>query len=173
MSERSLYPVPEVKPGHRLVPAGIGKPSEQVMVFVECPDWCNWDHVADGPQHASDIFHQSSNGGGWDTDCLTQPGDRMISLDAYLHADPTATDPNMRAAHIVLDDESTEAYLTPDMTDRVADDLIAFAAHLRQLAQRARRANALTGTPPRRSRSQVDEAPRRVHGGVRQSEATA
>ncbi|MEH0543283.1 hypothetical protein QA802_09415 [Streptomyces sp. B21-105] len=138
--------VPSPLPGSRFVPAALGKPADgQVIVYVECPLWCTQDHVKDWSQHAEDIDHWGSEDANWDTDCITRPGDRMLALDARLHSDPVAADPRLRAAHVLMDDESTQVFLTPEMADKTADDLIAMAAQLRHLAQRARQANASTG----------------------------
>lgn len=158
----------EGKPGYSLVPARFGKPGQQADVWVECPTaWCNDDHVKDWNHHAVDLDHWGSVDAGWDTDCLTRPGDRMLSLDARLHSDPAATDPRLSAAHVLLDDESVQVYLSPDMAETVADELIAFAAQVRHLARQAREFNEKAAPQPRRG--QADEALRRVRAGKWQS----
>ncbi|MEU0038472.1 hypothetical protein [Streptomyces sp. NPDC006333] len=157
--------LPAIQSGHRLVPARIGRPGHQADVFVECPTWCAQDHVEDWNQHAVDLDHWAKSTS-WDTDCINQPGDRVLSLDARLHSDPGATDSRLRAAHVLVDDESVEAYLTPEMAERTADELIAFAAQLRHLAREAREFNAQASRP---RRSQADEALRRVRAGRWQS----
>lgn len=139
------YPLPMPKPGSRFVPAALGKPGEQVIVHIQCDLWCTQDHVANWVHHAEDIDHWGDDDANWDTDCMTRPGDRMLSLDARLHSDPVAADPRLRAAHVLMDDGSTQVFLTPEMADKTADDLIAMAAQLRHLAQRARQANLSTG----------------------------
>ncbi|MFD9430334.1 DUF6907 domain-containing protein [Streptomyces sp. NPDC060002] len=140
------YPLPTPRPGSRFVPAALGKPADgQVIVYVECPLWCTQDHIKDWVQHAEDIDHWGDDSANWDSDCITRPGERMLALDARLHSDPVAADPRLRAAHVLMDDETTQVFLTPEMADKTADDLIAMAAQLRHLAQRARQANVSTG----------------------------
>jgi hypothetical protein len=161
ISTSNLYPLPAPKPGHRFVPAALGKPGEQVIVYIECPAWCSQDHVANWSHYAEDIDHWGQTDAAWDTGCLTRPGDQMLALFARVHSDPVAADPRLRAAHVLMDDESTQVFLTPEMADRMADDLIAFAAQMRHLATRARQANQTTGD----SDPDMDEALRRVRGG--------
>ncbi|NMI57130.1 MULTISPECIES: DUF6907 domain-containing protein [unclassified Streptomyces] len=152
----------ESKPGHRLVPARFGKPGQQADVWVECPAWCKDDHVKDWNHHAVDLDHWGPVDAGWDTDCITRQGDRMLSLDARLHSDPAATDPRLSAAHVLMDDEAVQVYLTPEMAEKTADELIAFAAQIRHLAREAREFNAKASRP---RRNQADEALRRVRAG--------
>jgi hypothetical protein len=61
---------------------------------------------------------------------------------AQLYSDPTADDPRLRVAAVTVTDGSREAYLTPDMTDEAADELIAFAMRMKEMARTARLAIA-------------------------------
>ncbi|MER5470876.1 hypothetical protein [Streptomyces sp. NPDC002685] len=149
----------EARPGFRLAPARFGKPGHQVDVWVECPEWCTLGHVENWNQHAEDLDHWGDDAR-WDTDCINQPGEGVLSLDMRLHSDPGATDSRLQAAHVTLDDESVTAYLTPEMAERTADEMIAFAARLRHLARQAREFNDRAASRPRRS--QADEALRRL-----------
>ncbi|MFF7824220.1 DUF6907 domain-containing protein [Streptomyces rochei] len=159
--EATVYPFPAITPGHRLAPAKVGPRGHQTVVFVECPNWCTEDHVEWPERYAEDIDHRGATGATWETECLTKPHDRVMSLDAWLHSDAMASDSAMRATHVVLDDETTQAYLTPDMADRVADEIVSFASQLRQLARTARLHNAVNG-----SGSVADEALQRISGGA-------
>ncbi|MEV8036752.1 hypothetical protein [Streptomyces sp. NPDC086182] len=156
----------EDRPGYRLVPAAFGKPGQQSKVWVECPSWCADDHVQDWNQYAIDLDHWGSCDASWDVDSIHQPGDRLLSLDARLHSDPAATDARLSAAHVLMDDESVQVYLTPEMAEKTADELIAFAAQIRHLARQARQFNARASQP---HRSQADEALRRVRASKWQS----
>lgn len=157
--------LPAIQSGHHLAPARFGPPGQQADAWVECADWCTLDHVANWNHHAVDLDHWGTDSR-WDTDCINQPGEGVLSLDARLHSDPGATDPRLRSAHVLMDDESVTAFLTPEMAERTADELIAFAAQLRHLAREAREFNAQASRP---RRSQPDEALRRVRAGRWQS----
>jgi hypothetical protein len=148
----SVKPLPAVQPGHRLAPAAFGKPGRQVAAFVADPDWCTLDHVENWNQHAEDLSHWGDDTR-WDTDCINQPGEGVLSLDMRLCSDPCATDPRLKAAHVALDDESVTAYLTPEMAERAADEMIAFAARMRHLARQAREFNDRAASSPRRARA--------------------
>ncbi|MGW4975444.1 DUF6907 domain-containing protein [Streptomyces mirabilis] len=156
----------EDRPGYRLVPARFGKPGQQSDVWVECPTFCSDNHVKDWNQHPVDLDHWGPLDAGWDTDSIHQPGDRLLALDARLHSDPGATDPRLSAAHVLMDDESVQVYLTPEMAEKTADELIAFAAQIRHLARQAREFNEQASRP---RRSQADEALRRARASKWQS----
>lgn len=150
------------RPGYQLVPALIGKPEASIFTPIECPTtWCTEDHVDEHVRNIEDVMHigQAAN--------LRVPSfapgtATPISLHAEVQSDPVAADPRLRAAHIVIQDGggSTYCHLDEDMTDSVADQLVAFASELRQKARTARLHNqALDGSVVR---SQIDEALRRV-----------
>ncbi|MEV7387584.1 hypothetical protein [Streptomyces sp. NPDC091215] len=138
MTELSLPPVPTIKPGHRLVPAAIRWHQQPAQtVWIECPDWCTEEHHITAQLAIEDILHAS------DTEhlgihTLEHPG-LAFELYAQIKSDPATTDPRTRQAHIVVDDGGGEdAFLTPDMADDLADQLVAFAAKVRQLSRTAR-----------------------------------
>ncbi|WP_406306294.1 hypothetical protein OHA61_34275 [Streptomyces sp. NBC_00885] len=118
----------------RLVPAKVGRPGHIQTIHIECPEWCVMDHE-DRVGHLDDVMHYS------DFDVvtvLTLTDDETAHSELMLNvsSDPSASDPRLRAAHLVINDgASTDAYLTPDMADELADDLIAFAAQLRNKAR--------------------------------------
>lgn len=159
----NLYPLPTPKPGHRFVPAKVGRTNAtSVIVHIECPIWCDGsEHLAEPVVHVEDITH------------VSKPDDIVVQtflgratrhvLWATVQADPVATDPRQRAAHVVVEDGTDFSYLTEDMADELADDLIAFASSVRQMARTARLANQAPTVNT--VRSQADEALRRVRGG--------
>ncbi|MDX3458413.1 hypothetical protein PV396_41870 [Streptomyces sp. ME02-8801-2C] len=153
------------RPAHRMVPAVVGWPGRQTTVLIEDPDWCNIDHV-DLWVHALEDVDHYSDFTGWSTDSILQPGDAVIELLTRVHSDPLAEDAALRDAHVIIDDghAGSTCYLTPEMAERAADELIAMAADVRRAAQAARQSNALAGRQ-RRNRSQADESLRRVRGG--------
>ncbi|MFJ2741854.1 DUF6907 domain-containing protein [Streptomyces sp. NPDC087440] len=144
-----------VKPGVRLVPAMIGKVDREQRVYIECPAWCVIDHVAEPETHVEDISHTTGSA------CivgmsLTKTG-IIHALHSTVRTDPSSDDPRLKAAHVVVDDESEDAYMTPDMAEEFADALISFASAVRQQARAARLANLPADSDP-----DIDEALRRV-----------
>lgn len=136
-------PAADAKPS-RLVPAKVGRPGHVQTIHIECADWCVIDH-SERVGHLDDVMHYS--------DCdvvtvstLTDDGTAHSELMLNVSSDPSASDPRLRAAHLVINDgASTDAYLTPGMADELADELIAFAAQLRSQAQTVRLYNRAGG----------------------------
>ncbi|MFJ3289964.1 DUF6907 domain-containing protein [Streptomyces sp. NPDC086669] len=132
----SVHPFPAIKPDHRLVPARIGSFASSQVAFIECPAWCTEDHM-DSPSYLVDIDHTGDV-------CAVQvptfmEGDDDHFWTARLEASPSSKDQRTRDAHLMVgDDQRFEARLTADDAERLADDLIAFAAQLRALARTAR-----------------------------------
>ncbi|MFF9861104.1 DUF6907 domain-containing protein [Streptomyces tendae] len=153
----------ETKPGHRLVPAAIERGEHRTTVYIECPVWCVEEHVDEPVSNVEDILHRSGCGV---EDVLYVPsfGDAPfpILLAAYVESDPVATNPLMKAAHVAVEDphSASLAYLTPEMAEKLADDVIGFASNLRHLARTVRLANQ-GGDPD------MDEALRRVQAESR------
>lgn len=135
----NVTPFPAVKPGHHLVPAKIGRTNEtSVIAYVECPTFCIDDHVDEPVRNIEDIVHRG------DTASVLVPtfgyGAYPIQMHATVECDPTATDPQFRAAHITVQDAGGSSYshLTPEMAERLADEAVKFAAQLRNQARTAR-----------------------------------
>lgn len=132
----SLAPAPTP----RLVPALVGPADLAQAIFIPCPEWCVVDHL-DPMSCFDDIVHYS------DADSvtvltLTDNDTAHSELSLNISSDPTARDPRLRAAHIVVNDAaSVDAYLTPDMAEELADDLITFAVKMRTAARTAREHN--------------------------------
>jgi hypothetical protein len=118
----------------RLVPAVVGKAGTQQRIFVECPDFCGVDHTK-GYVELEDITHYSAS----DVAQVSTFFDETTShtdLTATIASDPTASDPRLREAHLLVDTGTfDEARLTPAMAEELADDLIAFASQLRHKAR--------------------------------------
>jgi hypothetical protein len=135
----TITPFPAVAPGHHLAPVAIGAPGpKQQIVFVPEPDWCTEDHVTNFVHFLEDLDHTG------DELAVHIPsffnGDKPVySLAASVGCDPMSRDEQMRAAHVIIGDAgNVDAYLTPDMADGVADDLVKLAAKLREHARTAR-----------------------------------
>jgi hypothetical protein len=135
----NVHPFPAIKPGHRLVPAKVGRTNDtSVIAYVECPIFCVEDHVDEPVRNIEDIVHRG------DTASVLVPtfgyGAYPIQMHATVESDPTATDPQFRAAYITVQDAggSAYSYLTPEMADRLADEAVKFAAQLREQSRTAR-----------------------------------
>jgi hypothetical protein len=133
--------LPAAEPGYRLVPALVGTFTRHQVAYIECPTWCTEDHTAE-PSALEDITHYADSDA-VEIPSFTDPTTSAYMLYARLEADPVSSDPRVRDTHVLLweDASAMEARLTPDMTESLADDLVAFAAQLRQLARAARQHN--------------------------------
>src|ERR1044072_4095687 len=128
-------------PGHRLVPALIGRPGHVQTIGIPCPNWCSQDHVDDWQYDAEDIEHYGPMFGTQVPSVLNEET-ALYQWYGRVNSDPGSDDPRLRAAHVLVGDCSREdAQLTPDMTDDLADELIAFSLKLRAAARTARLAN--------------------------------
>lgn len=131
-------------PTPRLVAALIGRPSRMQTIFIECPEWCVERHDEEPEVAVEDVSH----GGeflGIQVSSMLDPNTAHSELYARVNSDPANEDPRMRAAHVLYGNAAgADAYLTPDMTDELAGELIAFAAQLRAASHTARVANLST-----------------------------
>ena len=127
-------------PGMRLVPARVGRPGSVQTVYVECPSWCTQDHVEDWQYDMEDIEH---TGARFSVEVPTMTGDEALyEWYGRVSSDPWSSDVRMRSAHVLVGDCSREdARLTPDMTDELADRVIAYGLELRAAARVARQAS--------------------------------
>lgn len=164
MTTNNVTPFPAVKPGYKLAPARIGRGDRKQIIYIECPNWCTQDHVENFRYDVEDITHYG------DMSSVIVP--TMTSDHAHfvwsvqVSSDPTASEPSLRGAHVLIDDEDTDtARLTPDMADELADELIGLASDIRHAARTARLHNQTVRNAD--SDPDMDEALRRVReGGV-------
>jgi hypothetical protein len=131
----NVHPFPALKPGYRLVPALIGTRKNAQIVYIPCPLWCTEDHAAD-PYMLEDVTH-TSQAEELEIGSFLKRGASLLMF-ATVQADPCETNPMLKAAHIAVDSGDLPDYLTPEMTEAFADDLIGFASQLRHLARTAR-----------------------------------
>jgi hypothetical protein len=127
----------------RLVPASIGRPGRVQTIAIPCPAWCVLDHLDERQVAVEDVSHR----GAPDHVQVATMGDDLYSvfeIYAQLYSDPANEDPRMRAAAVVVTDGSNDAYLTPEMADKLADGLISFATQIRNQARTARSASGTT-----------------------------
>lgn len=129
-----------LQPGSRLVPAKVGRTNAtSVIVWIQCPTWCTEDHVAEPVISVEDVTHYSDMSAVSVYSFLKSGA--VHQLFAGIQSDPTAADGRLRGAHVAVEDGDDFAYLTPDMAEETADELIGFASQLRHLARVAREAN--------------------------------
>jgi len=155
ISSSNVYPLPEPKPGYRFVPALIGRSTDPgVITLVECPSWCVVDHVASRSVFIEDINHEGEHRA---MSLSPSHGDR-VPLEVYLSQWPASREENGQTCLAVdLDCEVSSYGRTAALA--LADQLVAFAADVRRLAQ------TLPDDAPSPVRSQADEALRRVRTG--------
>ena len=143
--------MPTARPGYRFVPALIGRSTEAgVITLVECPAWCVVDHVAERSVFLEDLNHEGEH----KTMQFAPSRGSAVPVEVYVSQWPGS--------------HETQPYLAVDLDCEVdtygrtaalalADQLVAFAADVRRLAQ------TLPDDAP--VRSQADEALRRVRAG--------
>jgi hypothetical protein len=125
----------------RLVPATIGRPGHTQVVWISCPTWCSQDHLADREVALEDIDHYSASTG-WDVGSILTPDEAVHELYVRVHSDPMHELPALREAHVLLGNGSPfDSYLTPEMAETAADELIALATQVRDAARIARLGN--------------------------------
>ncbi|MFJ4932349.1 DUF6907 domain-containing protein [Streptomyces pseudovenezuelae] len=127
-------------PPPRLVPARIGRPGRVQTVHVACAPWCVLDHLDERQVAVEDISHRGAPD---HVQVPTMTDDFYSAFEMYaqVYSDPASDDPRMRVAAVVVTDGSRDAYQTPDMADETADELIAFAMRMKEMAAVARLAN--------------------------------
>jgi len=130
---------PAIKPGYHLAPVAIGSPgATRRIAYLECPDFCVIDHVAEPVTFIEDVSHSGANHTAYVYSFLADALP-TYTLSASVGIDPMSSDPELQAAHIVVSDEgNADAYLTPEMADDTADELEALASKLREAARTAR-----------------------------------
>ncbi|GAA2929597.1 DUF6907 domain-containing protein [Streptomyces enissocaesilis] len=138
VDDRTAVPAAPVE--HRIVPALIGTYRRHQVVYIPCPYWCTEDHM-DSPYALEDICHYADMSGVQVSSFLDE-STALYNWWVRVESDPASGDPRMRAAHVLMgDDSAEEARLTPEMAEALSDDLISFAAQIRMAALTARQAN--------------------------------
>lgn len=135
----NVHSFPAIAPGHHLAPVAIGAPGPtQQIVFVPCPDWCASNHVSSWVHFIDDLDHTGEEFAVHVRSFFNE-STPAYTMTATIGCDPMSSDPKMRAAHVIVGDEgSVDAYLTPEMAEEAADDLVKLAARIREAARTAR-----------------------------------
>ncbi|MGQ4343689.1 DUF6907 domain-containing protein [Streptomyces sp. SAS_275] len=151
ISTSNVHPFPASQRGYRLVPALIGRSTEPgVLVHVPCPAWCVTDHM-ERVGSVEDVNHQGAHR----ALNLTPDVFDRVQVEVYLSEWPASFSDSAPALSVDVDYEVATYGRTAALA--LADQLVAFAADVRRLAQ------TLPDDAP--ARSQADEALRRVRGG--------
>ena len=144
---------PAVKPGYRLVPVPVGREGNAQTAWVECPSWCVTDH-SERVTFLEDVNHSGQPA----ALSITTLHPARVPLEVSLSWWPALGDGDEQPKLAVDLDSEVEVYgRTAALA--MADQLVAFAADVRRLAQ------TLPDDAPTPIRSQADEALRRVRGG--------
>ncbi|MFJ3287070.1 DUF6907 domain-containing protein [Streptomyces sp. NPDC086669] len=146
----TVRPFPAVKPGYRLVPVPVGREGNVQTAYVTCPSWCVTDH-SQRVRSIEDVNHNGQPA----ALSLTNRHPARVPLEVSLSWWPSLGEGNEQPKLAVDLDTEVEVY---DRTAALAmaDQLVAFAAEVRRLAE------TLPDDQP--VRSQADEALRRVRG---------
>jgi hypothetical protein len=152
---KSAMPIPTfpaLRPGHRLVPVPVGREGNVQTAWVECPDWCVTDH-SERVEFIEDVNHSGQPA----ALSITTLHPARIPLEVSLSWWPALGEETQPKLAVDLDSE-VEVY---DRTAALAlaDQLVAFAAEVRRLAQ------SLPDDRP--ARPQADKALRPVREGGR------
>ncbi|MDR3081493.1 MAG: hypothetical protein LBV60_11305 [Streptomyces sp.] len=115
----------------RIVPARVdGKP-----VWLECPEWCVLDHVAQNDRFLDDVYH---SGHMVDLEAPRFNGDPVLLAFIRLGLDPFGSQPELRLPFLVLEEGAGSGdgmYMRPEQAEEFADRLVAFAEQVRMLAR--------------------------------------
>lgn len=146
----TVHPFPAVKPGYRLVPVPVGRGGNVQTAYVPCPSWCVTDHSV-RVASVEDVSHNGQPA----SLAITTLHPARVPLKVSLSWWPALGDGTEQPKLAVDLDTEVEVY---DRTAALAmaDQLVAFAAEVRRLAE------TLPDDQP--VRSQADEALRRVRG---------
>ncbi|MFE6530022.1 DUF6907 domain-containing protein [Streptomyces rochei] len=136
---------PVVRPGYRLVPVPVGREGNVQTAWVECPSWCVTDH-SERVAFIEDVNHNGQAA----ALSITTLHPARVPLEVSLSWWPALGEENSRPKLAVDLDSEVEVY---DRTAALAmaDQLVAFAAEVRRLAQ-----------------SLPDDSPVRSQAGVRE-----
>lgn len=132
ISTPNVAQLPTLKPGMSLVPAKIGRlNATSTIIYIECPTtWCTVDHVAEPVVSVEDIAHEGDDFGTVVPSVID--GYSEIQMYARIYSDPASEDPRMRDAHLLVGNGTgPDAQMTPDQAEQWVDEVISFAAKVR------------------------------------------
>jgi hypothetical protein len=134
-------------PGHRLVPAAIGRPGRVQTAWIPCPSWCVVDHAENREVALEDVTHY---GPGSFVQVPSMLDDSTAVHEIYVNitSDPVHEDPRMQAAHLVVSNCSPDdAHLTEAQGEELAGELERMAGEIRQALAVCRGSNAVDAPP--------------------------
>ncbi|MEU9557371.1 DUF6907 domain-containing protein [Streptomyces fumanus] len=120
--------LPALRPGFRLVPVPVGREGNAQTAWVECPDWCVTDH-SERVEFIEDVNHNGQAA----SLSITTLHPARVPLEVSLSWWPALEEDTQPKLAVDLDSE-VEVY---DRTAALAlaDQLVAFAAEVRRLAE--------------------------------------
>ncbi|MFE9738844.1 DUF6907 domain-containing protein [Streptomyces sp. NPDC006477] len=124
-------PLGAAYPATRLVPAVVSGAEVQ----IECPSWCTVDHTGKTGMWLEDLSHESDF---IDLEATVVGKPDGLQLFARLGQDLVSSKAYRRQPFLVLDGGDDADDLTLDAADEFADNLVAFAAQIRELTRAAR-----------------------------------
>ncbi|MEV5314279.1 hypothetical protein [Streptomyces sp. NPDC052610] len=121
--------LPAVKPGYRLVPVPVGREGNAQTAWVPCPSWCVTDH-SERVTFIEDVNHSSQPA----SLAITTRHPARVPLEVSLSWWPALGEENEQPKLAVDLDTEVEVYgRTAALA--MADQLVAFAAEVRRLAE--------------------------------------
>lgn len=121
-------------PGHRLVPALIGRPDNATHVWLPCPTmWCTIDHSTDRQVAVEDVWH---SGDYVDMELPHRDGTELLTY-FRLGVDPYSRDENKRQTFVFAEDGTTANgyYMDPEHVEEFCDKAIVQLEKLRTMAR--------------------------------------
>lgn len=148
----TVRPFPAVKPGYRLVPVPVGREGNAQTAYLPCPAWCVTDH-SERVTFIEDVSHSGQPA----SLAITTLHPARVPLAVSLSWWPSLGGGDEQPKLAVDLDSEVEVY---DRTAALAmaDQLVAFAAEVRRLAE------TLPDNAPAPARSHPRQALRRVCG---------
>lgn len=102
-------------------------------VYLQCPTWCNVDHVRDSQKFLEDVWHSGTFA---DLEAPRRNGSPSLLAYARLGLDPFSRDEDMRQPFIFVEDGGSGdgSYMEAEHAEQFADNLEAFAQKIRGMA---------------------------------------
>ncbi|MEW5658322.1 hypothetical protein ABGT92_23750 [Streptomyces cinereoruber] len=104
-------------------------------IAIQCPSWCVIDHAESSNLYLEDVRHESDYA---DLNAKVIGKADNLQLFARLGQSLVSTQAHRMAPYLVLDGGDDAEELTLDGADEFADNLVAFAAQIRELTRAAR-----------------------------------
>lgn len=128
LSAAATPTIPAVPSSVRLVPALVGLPGRVQTVWIECPNWCVVDHAADRVGFVEDINHRGAR----ESVRLSPSQSEWVPLEVFVSQWPASDD---GGPYLAVDVDAEVYSYGRTAALAMADQLVAFAANVRRLAE--------------------------------------